>query len=360
MMIVNDATGGQTNSKSGSKFRVYSPSWVNRFNVWVGRLPGSNWLYYLGLGLVLFLIPSVIHWIEGVLPVGTFLPVQGFIAGVIAFFLAMFHYLDQRADASLVTLRPALKVSEDEYQELRYRLTNLPAGLTLAASLITIAIIFLTELMTKPYRIELLEISPVSATLFRSVYFLGWWVMGAFTYHAIHQLRLINHIYIKHTCVNLFRMKPLYAFSNLSAFTAGSLAMVIYGWMAVAPEVSLADPITFILTLIILLIAVVIFIWPQLGIHNLQVAEKEHLLEQANQRFEVIIAELHRRVDEGELDKMNDLSMTMTNLEMELNSLKKIHTWPWQPETVRWLITALVLPLGLWLIQFALQRILSP
>ena len=359
-MIANDATGGQTNSKSESKFRAYSPSWINRFNAWVGRLPGLNWLYYLGFGVVLFLIPSIIYWIEGVLPVGTFLPVQGFIAGVIAFFLAMFHYLDHRADASLVTLRPALKVSEEEYQELHYQLTNLPAGLTLVASLITITLIFLTELITKPYRIEMLETSSVSANLFRFVYFLGWWVMGAFMYHAIHQLRLINRIYTKHTRVNLFRMKPLYAFSNLSAFTAGCLAMVIYGWMAVAPEVSLADPITFILTLIILFIAVVIFILPQLGIHNLQVAEKEHLLEQANQRFEAIITELHRRVDEGELDRMNELRMTMTNLEMELNSLKKIHTWPWQPETVRWLITALVLPTGLWLIQFALQRILGP
>jgi hypothetical protein len=65
-------------------------------------------------------------------------------------------------------------------------------------------------------------------------------------------------------------------------------------------------------------------------------------------------------VDAGELDQMNDLRVTMTNLEMELNTLKGIHTWPWQPETVRWLITALVLPLGLWLIQSVLQRVLAP
>jgi hypothetical protein len=322
-------------------------------------MSGSNWLYYLGLGLVLFFIPSIVYWIEGVFPVGTFLPVQGFIAGVIAFFLAMFHYFDELADASLAALRPALEVSEEAYQELQYQLTNLPAGLTLISSLITIVIIFLIELMTAPYRIEVLNISLVSANLFRFIYFLGWWVMGAFVYHAVHQLRQINRIYTQHTRVNLFRMKPLYAFSNISALTAGSLAMILYGWMAVAPEVSLADPITFILTLIILLIAVVIFIWPQLGIHNLQAAEKERLLEEANQRFEAIIVELHRRVDDGELDQMNDLRVTMTNLEMEFSTLKRIHTWPWQPETVRWLITALVLPLGLWLIQIVLTRILG-
>lgn len=358
--MTKDGTNEPTNTKRESEFRVYSPSWVNHLNAWVARMPGSNWLYYLGLGLVLFFIPSIVYWNEGVFPVGTFLPVQGFIAGVIPFFLAMFHHLDGRADASLVALRPALKVSDEEYQELQYRLTNLPAGLTLTASLITLVIIFLAELMTGPYRVEVLYVSPVSANLFRFIYFLSWWVMGAFVYHAVHQLRLINRIYTQHTRVNLFRMKPLYAFSNLSALTAGSLAMILYGWMAVAPEVSLADPITFIITLIFLLIAVVIFIWPQLGIHNLQVAEKDRLLEEANQRFETIIAELHRRVDAGELDQMNDLRVTMTNLEMELNSLKGTRTWPWQPETVRWLITALVLPLGLWLIQSILQRVLGP
>ena len=35
-------------------------------------------------------------------------------------------------------------------------------------------------------------------------------------------------------------------------------------------------------------------------------------------------------------------------------------TWPWPPETVRLLITALALPLGLWLIQFLVQRAFGP
>ena len=358
--MMKDGANEQPNSTRESKYQAYSPGWVNHLNAWLARMPGSNWLYYFGLWLVLFLIPSIVYWVEGVLPSGSFLPVQGFIPGVIAFFLAMFHYLDGRAGASLAAMRPALKASDEDYQELEYRLTNLPAGLTLIASVIMLVIIFLTELMTEPYRIEMLNLSPVSTNLFRIIYFLGWWVLGAFLYHAVHQLRLINRIYTQHTRINLFRMKPLYAFSNLSALTAGSIAMVLYGWMAVAPGVSLADPITFIVTFMVLLIAVVIFIWPQLGIHNLQVAEKDRLLEEANQRFEAIIGELHRRVDAGELDQMNDLRVTMTNLEMELNALKRIHTWPWQPETVRWLITALVLPLGLWLIQSVLQRVLVP
>ncbi len=49
--------------------------------------------------------------IEGLYPIGTFLPVQAFEAGVIAFFLVVLHYLDERAAAALTTLQPALKAS---------------------------------------------------------------------------------------------------------------------------------------------------------------------------------------------------------------------------------------------------------
>ena len=60
------------------------------------------------------------------------------------------------------------------------------------------------------------------------------------------------------------------------------------------------------------------------------------------------------------LDQVGDLKTTLSTLEMELTSLRKIPTWPWEPETLRWLIGALVLPLGIWLIQYVFQRFLTP
>ena len=72
------------------------------------------------------------------------------------------------------------------------------------------------------------------------------------------------------------------------------------------------------------------------------------------------MVELLRRMDEGRLEGMGDLSEAIASLETEQNVLKGIPTWPWQPETVRSLITALLLPLGLWVAQYVLQRILGP
>ncbi len=88
--------------------RTYAPSWVDRLTAWVDRLPGPNWSYYLGLGLFLILVQVIVLWAEGASPISKHMTVYGFLALVISFFLALFHYLDQRAGAALTALRSAL------------------------------------------------------------------------------------------------------------------------------------------------------------------------------------------------------------------------------------------------------------
>jgi hypothetical protein len=153
-------------------------------------------------------------------------------------------------------------------------------------------------------------------------------------------------------------MRPLYAFSKLTALTAVGLAVLTYGFFALNPSY-LYEPIALVQASLILVLAVAIFAWPLLGIRRLLVEEKERMLDEASLRFEASIVELQQRMDNGKLERMDDLYKAIAGLEIQQNALNRIPTWPWQPETVRWLVTALVLPLGLWIIQFVLQRILG-
>ena len=355
------APDDKANSMSESKPRPYAPSWADRLTAWVGRLPGSSWLYYLGIGLVLLLVQAIVLWIEGAFPIGTFLPIQGFLAGVMAFWLVLLHYLDERADAALATLRPALKPSEGEYGRLCYQVTTLPARPTLLTSLaILISFIVIEHVIFRslPSSFDALATSPISWALLYFIYRLVWWIFGTFIYHTVHQLRVINRILTRHTRINLFRMKPLYAFSSVTALTAVSLTVIPYAWAAI--NGTLSDPIAIVLTLPFTILAFTSFVWPLLGLHRLLVEEQERLLGEASLRFEAAIVELHQRMDSGKLEGMTDMNMAIASLELEQSALNRIPTWPWQPETVRWLVTALVLPLGLWIIQFVLQRILGP
>ena len=117
----------------------------------------------------------------------------------------------------------------------------------------------------------------------------------------------------------------------------------------------LHDPVALAIALPITLLGVAIFVWPLLGIHRLLVNEKERLLEESSRRLEVAVVDLHHRVDNGELEGMTDLNMAIGALELEHQALSRIPTWSWQPETVRLLATALLLPLVLLLAQIAVQ-----
>jgi hypothetical protein len=355
------APDANANSTSASESPAYAPSWIDHLTAGVARLPGPSWSYYLGLGLFLFALQTAVLWAEGALPISsTVHRVHGFLAAAIALFLLLFHYLDQRASGALKVLRPTLKVCDKEYAELHHRFTTLPMRLTLLASLVALTFMALIETIGEHYHLDPLNSFPISGHTLRFLYWVAWWLFGAFLYHTVRQLRLIDRIYTERTHINLFRMKPLWALSNLTALTAGSLTMIPYGFVLVNPRIDWTeDPVVLGFYLVITFFAAATFIWPQLGIHRLQVAEKERLLDEANQRFETTILEMHQRIDSGQLEKITDLNMVLASLEIEKSALRRIATWPWEPEVVRLLVTALAMPLGLWLIQVILQRTLG-
>jgi hypothetical protein len=346
MTMTKAANGAQATDESVSP--PYRPSWVDGFTDLVARLPGPSWLYYPGMGLALFLLQAAILWGEEADSASDLVSI-GFITTMAFFFLALIHYLDHKADAVLADLRPVLTTSESEYARLRFQLTTLPAGPTLLSSLAGVAWIVLTnELRTTSSFDELADY----------MYMVALGIFFPFVYHMVHQLRVINLIYSRYTSINLFRLKPLQAFNGITAIRAVSLPAVCYAWLVLNPD-EMNNPLTLGIVLPVNALAFASFVWPVLGAHRLLVERKERMLYETSLRFQAAIVELHQRVDDGKLEGMGDLNMTMSSLQIEQGALEKISTWPWQPETVRLLITALALPLGLWIAQYALQNVLG-
>jgi hypothetical protein len=353
-------TAIENKTKAEAESRPYAPSWLDRFNASLSRLPGPSWPYYLGIGSVLVLLQSAVLWTEGAYSVEGFSANHAFIAGLIPFLLALSLFLDNRAVAAFAALRPVLKASEEKCQRLEYQLTTLPARPTLLVSLFGVAsIVFLNIVMNSFSDFGGLGDFPISRTLVYLTYIGTWWVLAAFLYHTVHQLRTIDLIYTHHSRVNLFKMRPLYGLSGVTALTGVSLTAITYGWMLINPELW-GNPISMAIVLPITLLSFTTFSWALLGIHRLLEEEKARLLDECSLRMEAAIAVLHQRVDGGKLEGMDDLNKTIASLEIEQNLLEGIPTWPWRPDTVRLLITALALPLGLWLIQYVLQLVIGP
>jgi hypothetical protein len=92
----------------------------------------------------------------------------------------------------------------------------------------------------------------------------------------------------------------------------------------------------------------VAFAWPLVGVHRLLEAAKHNRLTSAAQRFEILVAELHRRADSGEFNSMGEMKEGLEALANERGVIERVYTWPWQRETVSGLSTALLLPIILW------------
>jgi hypothetical protein len=263
------------------------------------------------------------------------------------------------SDTALANLNPVLEADEETYQALRYRLTTLPWLPALLANVITAAIgIAVTEVYGAPSGIaELAGTSPSSAIAY-GMYYLAYWMWGAMIYHTIHQLRVINRIYTDRTRINPFRVRPLYAFSTATAVTAVGLTMPTYVWLGM--NQLLRDPISIGITTPVTVLGLVAFVWPQLGVRRLLAAEKNRMLDALSQRFEAALTDLRERADGRDVGGIDESIKVLEALEIEQKALKKVSTWPWHPETARYLVTALFLPLVLWLIQFIIESTMAP
>jgi len=310
------------------------------------------------LWLALLLMANAIKWLDGSQPLGAIdlLSTIGASDGV--YFLALVHYLKGAADAAIHTFRPALAVSEAESNRLHYQLTTLPARRTMwvsviAAALAGLQVLFNPDVPSAGYTSSLL------ATVFgSSIAVFTLTVMAALVYQTVHQLTMVGRIHAAATRINLFQPDPLYAFSGLTARTAmGYLVLADTALLAMNEFMSETDPLAAGMMVFMMLLAAVTFVLPLMGMHRRMVEEKGRLESEANRRLEAAIAELHRRVDAGEFSDMTEVYRAIGGLEIERDVLAKISTWPWQSGTLSVVISPVLLPVAVWIIQRLLERL---
>ena len=340
--------------------KPYTQSWVDRLIEAVRRLPVPWWLFYAGLGSAMLLAQAATKWSDGTYPFLTFNLYHMLWVMTSVYLLAVMHYIDNVAEEALAAFRPALRVNEAEYRDLLYRLTASPALPALLASLIGPAYATVSLLNTSPERFRLLQLYtslPASAAD-GFAYIVGWAVITVFVYRTIHQLRFVNSIYTHHAQIDIFQITPLFAFSRLTARTAVLLVFGVYIHFIATPSLE-GSPLAVAILGADVLIALVTFVWPLLGIHRLLDEEKDRLQSENGQQLKATITELHGRIATGELQKMDSLNQAMQSLVIEQNVLDKVPTWPWKPETPRLLFTAILLPIILYVLQLVITGVLQ-
>jgi hypothetical protein len=340
------------------KERPYKPSWIDRFNGWLEKLPVRVWVLHAAFGTVLIMVQVLLLWLDGGLHAEELLPVIIFNGLATPFTLALVHLLDNQAVTALYSMRPSLEMNKPRFDQFQYKLSNMPSRAALIAGLIVFASAILMErLWIAPVRFAALEQYPTFTIVFHILDKSSAFMLGVLVYHTVRQLRLVNIIHFGYTRVSLFNLGPLRAFSKLTASTAVGLVFGVYGWMLINPEL-LADPISLGFVGAFTVTAVAVFVWPLAGVHRLMQREKEKALREIDVRFEAVFSEFNRVVYDDDFAAAERLSGPITSLEIQYKRISVIPTWPWRPETARIALTAIALPLILTILQyFVLQTL---
>jgi len=324
----------------------YRPSWFDRLTATVDGLPGPYWTaYVLGFLVWLGLRTLVLRAAGNLLTLDIVyedsLPFYGF---------WLLHYLDRRAAASLEDFRPAFTGSETELQELRRRLTTLPAAPTLAVSWVALLLAIAGSLswggLGSAFQI-LGRLSFYATGVFASLY----------AYHSIRQLRLVTWLYAERARVDLHNLTPLRSFSTLTAHTAIGMLLILSGAVLITPEGLVGY--WSVAALLFAGLAVLTFILPLSGLNRrLAKAKARDLVENAR-RWQAVMAELYSLIDRGDLATADRLNGTLAALERGRTAIERIPAWPWRPETLRGMVGALILPIMIFIMQRVLGKLLG-
>ncbi len=339
---------------------VSSVSWVNRATGFIDRLPLPGPAWYLAAGLCAILLFILNDWLALGRPTEAMQPFHLVLALDPIYALALMHLLDVRAGRALARMRPLL-FNPEVYEELRLRLTLLPARLTMVASLVGLAIGLVAVAVERTAMPEVFRpfLPAANARPFVEVWLaMTWFVFGALFVHTVHQLRVISHIYTHHTRIDLDNYQPLFHFSTVSALTAIGLLVIPYAWSVGVPNL-LSDPVGVAFGAFFPVFALFAFLWPLIGVHNLIVEAKGKALLENAAVLKDVRQRLFAHAGAGALGGASDLKDALEAIRRERDALLHVPAWPWQPGTPRSVVAALLLPLAVWFLQWVLQKLLG-
>lgn len=331
--------------------RPYARSWVNVLTSWLERLPGPTWLAYVGAVVIGILLSVVCQCAVGIVGIAYY--------GALPFaILGLIHRLDRAAGQALRSVRPLLQMDETGVAGMHYQLTVVPAR---PAALLALAAIVVTQLgyVMDPVGSGIVGLSTEQLLLrdawesFVTALFL------VLVYHTIRQLRLIGRVHEGIKRIDVFAQGPLYTLSRVTSMTALGFVLLL------VPSVFLIPPNADVPYIVItaawygaaVLVSTAAFVLPLWGIHDRLVDEKRRLQGEIGRRLTTTVEAIHAAVDAQDGEAIEARNRALSTLIAERDLVNRIPTWPWSTGALTGFVSAVFLPIGLWIVTRALERL---
>jgi len=340
--------------------RPYPPGWLHQLLRALDRLPGPAPLWYAVIGLAAVLVYHLEFWTVGRSTVGEFDAENTFWGLALFAGLWASAHFERVASAALDATRPALRLSGAEFERLRYELTVAPAIPSAIALAGSVGLNLLAYVIDPVGTYVVGQSAPlVVAAFLATAITIGILFVGLL--QLVRQMRLIRTTLDRSASIDPFLPGPLSGFSRLTSQVGITIVLIITAGSVISPIPTgqLAFLVRSLPYIVVTpAIALIAFVMPLYGLHTRLAAEKERLQGEAEHRLKALLAALNDDVDRADLTRAEGLNQQLTSMLQQREVLVRLPTWPWSIGTLRAVISAVLLPMVLFVVQGILAQFL--
>lgn len=331
---------------------------IGRLLTWRAAAGWPGVALVVGVWLALIAWGQAVLWANGRLPVGSIDPQLAVLSAYTPYGIAATIVGSRIAAGALRRFWPATGWPDSERDDWTRRFMSLPAGaewLVLAFG----AVVGLGALAAAPAGLLGPEIGRSWTYLaYLPTYVLGYAILAAGTFIALRWLGLVARIHREAAAIDPFDRGPIYAFSRVT----GWAGLVYLGgiYYTLAFNSSLQGQVFGIAFLAIsMLVSVLAFVVPLWGIHTRLIQAKAELLSDLDRRASALSAEMYARIDAGAFDSTKVVSDSIGGLGLLRDRIEHLPTWPWPPQLLRGFLSALLLPVVVYVVTRVISNLLA-
>ena len=337
---------------------VHRPAWPARIVGLPDRIPfprPATYLLLIGAGAVAGL---PVGWFLESYRGGALLLQYAYYGAVPVALLCIMHDLDRQAFRAFDLLAPMLTFDDEERAAARARLVHLPPVPVLVSAAASLLLTFAY------YRADPVTTGVEGLSAARLLLRWCWESMtGAMFFvlavHTVLQLRTIDWIHRRLGEIDLFDQARVRAFSTVTSRTGIALIIVSSPSALVLPS---EGDLSVVLASIgwlasVVLVALISFALPLWHVRSQIAARKAALQGEIGRRISEAIASSHAAMDRGDTATVDVQQRNLAALTSQRVLVEHVSVWPWSTAASSRLVTAVLLPVCVWFLTRALDRV---
>jgi hypothetical protein len=328
---------------------------ISSFSAWVDRYGPAGWLIFVGLFVAEVAWCHLVLWATGRLAVGSFDQNVLIFSVYAPYSLAALTFGRRIARDAVVRFWPATGWPAAEQAAWIDRFSFAPARVEWAA-LVVGFVAGLGALLAAPASVLGSGDGRIaSAVAYVPLFLMGYGPSTAAIVISAQWLWLVDRIHREARAVDPFDREPIYAFSRLTVIVGVTIVGAAYFSWTVNAGYQVGNLPSLLFTIATVPVGILAFVAPLWGIHERLAREKDALALDVERRITRAAEELYGRVDAGTFDDSKAVTDALAGLTGLRERIARLPTWPWPPQLLRGFLTALFLPIIVYIVGRAIS-----